>query len=228
MAKEKLPSFTTPRGVFVYPKLTKPDFGTNDYPKPDGEYNVKVMMTKKTAAPLLKLLSPLQKEAEKDGQAEYDKLKKATRKSNPFKVHPLCVPEYDEDENETDNVIFNFKMKASGKSKKDGSTWHRKPVIFDAKGVVMKKVPNIWGGTEGKVNFDVQSFFTLAAGAGLSKYLTAAQIIDLVEDGNKSADAYGFGVEDGYEYDEAGFVDANEEAGDDAEAGEDAGDEEDF
>ena len=32
------PTFTSPKGVFGYPSLTKPDYGNEKFPKPDGEF----------------------------------------------------------------------------------------------------------------------------------------------------------------------------------------------
>ena len=100
--------------------------------------------------------------------------------------------------------FFKFKMKASGKDKKTGKPWSRKPTIFDAKGKPMTPVPSIWGGTIGKVSFEVGPYFVQGqAMAGISLSLNAVQIIELRSGGGGTAESYGFGEEDGYEYDEA-------------------------
>lgn len=117
-------------------------------------------------------------------------------------------------------------MKASGTIKKGpraGRTWHRKPQIFDAKGKPMLKAPDIWGGTIGKVSFSFveDGYFIPGTGAcGISFQLEAAQIIDLVSGGQRKASDYGFGEEDGYEYDEA---DTPEDEEDDDEFGDETG-----
>jgi hypothetical protein len=85
------------------------------------------------------------------------------------------------------------------------------------------KLPNIWGGSEGKVSFAVSSYFIPGtAAAGLKLMLNGVQIIDLVSNGSRSADSHGFGEEEGYGYDPSEF--SEEEAGDDkSEAGSEGG-----
>jgi hypothetical protein len=36
-------TMNTPKGTAKWPKLSEPDYGTKDYPKPDGEYSVKLV-----------------------------------------------------------------------------------------------------------------------------------------------------------------------------------------
>jgi hypothetical protein len=194
---------TTPRGVFVFPALTAPDYGNDNFPKPDGEYKVNLRMTEEDAEPLIKKLQPMYEEAEANGQAEFDKLPVQSRKKlkNGFQLNDLYETEYDkETEEPTGYVIFKFKMKASGTSKKDKKKWTRKPGIFNAKGVALKNPPQIWGGTEGKVSYEASPYFVPATGAaGLSLRLAAVQILELVSAGSKSASSYGFGEEEGYD-----------------------------
>lgn len=231
-ARKKLPRFATLPMTFMWPKLTKPDFGTDEYPKPDGEYNVKCIGDKKDVDKWIKKvgLDKLQEEAIASGKEDFAKQKPASKKANPFKVHPLYVDEYDEDEKETGNVIMTFKMKASGTSKKDGAKWNRRPIIMDAKGKPMVGIKSIYGGTVGRVSFDADNFYTGAAGAGLSKYLVGVRILELVSEGMASAADLGFeDEEDGYEFD-GGDVDEEftETEADDEAGGTDADDEEDF
>lgn len=232
-ARKKLPRFATLPMTFMWPKLIKPDFGTDEYPKPDGEYNVKCIGEKKAVDKWIKKvgLDKLQEEAIESGKEAFAKQKPAAKKANPFKVHPLYVDEYDEDENETGNVIMNFKMKASGVSKKDGSKWNRRPILMDAKGKPMVGVKSIYGGTVGRVSFDVDNFFTGAAGAGLSKYLVGVRILELVSEGMASASDLGFeDEEEGYEFDEGDVDDefTDTAADEDAAGGDTDADEEDF
>lgn len=195
--KKKNPTFTTPRGIFQYPKLNEPDFKY----KEGGEYGVKLVLSAEDAQPLIDKLTPLYDEAIAAGEAEYAELPVATRKKTPFKTSDFYTPVYDEEsEEETGDVVFTFKMLASGTNKKTGKTWERKPVIFDAKGKPIPKPPAIWGGTEGKVNFEASPYFTVTAGAGLSLRMNAVQILELVSGGMaRSASAYGFGEEEGFD-----------------------------
>lgn len=203
--KPKNPEFTSPRGTYVYPKLNEPDYGTDEFPKPDGEYSLRLRLTEAEAEPLLEKLKPLLQAAYEEGRAKFAELPVATRKKlKDITENELFQVEYDkETEEPTGNVLFKFAMKASGKSKKTGKEWSRKPVIFDAKGKKMVNAPAIWGGTVGKVSFEVRPYFIVGSGAaGLKLGLNAVQIIDLVSGGGRDAEGYGFGEEDGYEADD--------------------------
>lgn len=222
--KKKLPSFTTPRGVFVYPKLSEPDYGTKDYPKPDGEYSLKFRMSLADADAFVNRkvkvgneqfsLQSIYEEAIRNAERLFGELKLESRKKlKEVQPNALYTVLYDpETEQETGEVEFKFKMKASGELKKGpkaGQKWARKPDIFDAKGVKITKGVQIWGGTEGKVSFNVGTdkdgvpgyFVAGTAAAGLTLQLSAVQIISLVSAGQRSADSYGFGEEEGYGYD---------------------------
>lgn len=204
MADKKPQNFkgTTPRGTFRYPALSKPDFGTKDYPKPDGEYKVGLILSEEDAQPLIKDLQPAYDKAIEEAEAKFAELPVATRKKlKEVTKNDLYTIEYDkETEEPTGNLIFNFKMKASGKNKK-GEAWNRKPAIFDAGArKPLVKVPEIWGGTIGKVSFEAVPYFVSGTGAaGLSLRLNAAQIIELRSGGQRDASDYGFGEEDGFE-----------------------------
>lgn len=204
--KQKAPSFVTPKGVFRYPALIKPDYGTKEYPKVNGEYKVSLILTEEEAQPLIEKLQPLHDAAVSEGEEKFKELKIEQRKKlKELTVTDLYTVEYDkETEEPTGNLIFKFSSSASGKSAKDGSTWTRKPpTLFDSKGKPLTNVSAIWGGTVGKVAFDVGSYFVGGTGlAGLKLYLTAAQIIDLVAGGSQNAAGFGFGEEEGYEAEE--------------------------
>src|SRR6202035_3921169 len=70
MAEFKRVNFTSPKGTFVFPKLNDPDYGNNDYPKPDGEYSLKLRF--KADAPETKAfiakLAPMHAEAVANGE----------------------------------------------------------------------------------------------------------------------------------------------------------------
>lgn len=202
--KPKNPEFVSPRGIFRYPKLNEPDYGTKEFPKPDGEYSVRLILTEAEAEPLVEQLQPHLDAAVAEAQEKFKELPVATRKKlKEVTVNELFQVEYDQETEEpTGNVIFKFAMKASGVTK-DKKPWSRKPVIFDAKGKKLTKPDPIWGGTEGKVAFEVRPYFIAGTGAaGLKLGLNAVQIIELVSGGGRDAEGYGFGAEDGYEADD--------------------------
>ena len=220
MTEKKAKPFkaVTPKGVFKFPKLIEPDYGTKDYPDPDGSYKVTLVLDQDAAQALIKKLEPEFEKAIEAGREAFAKLPVATRKKlGDLKVADFYTEVYDkETEEPTGEVEFKFKAKASGKNK-DGKEWSRKVDIFDAKGVPVKNLKSIWGGTLGKISFSASPYFVAGQGtAGLSLRLEGAQIIKLAQGGGRTASDLGFGVEeDGYDSteDSQGFVD--ETAGDD-------------
>lgn len=202
--RERL-KLVSPKAPFRYPKLNNPDYGTNDYPIEGGQWSVQIILPVEEAKVLIDKLQPLHDKAVEEGQIKFDQLGVAQRKKlGDLKVQSFFTEEYDkETEEPTGNVIFKFKMKASGKDKKTGKPWSRKPTIFDAKGQPMKSIPEIWGGTTGKVSFEASPYFIVGQGmAGISLNLNAVQIIEL-RSGGGNAESYGFGEEEGYQYEEA-------------------------
>ena len=201
---------TTPRGRFKFPKLTEPDYGSKDYPNPDGAYKTKVVFDQNDPAfqAFLAKLKPHHDAAVEAARAAFKELKIETRKKlGDITINGLFGVLYDkETEEPTGEVEMNFSMKASGVVKKGpraGKKWSRKPQIFDAKGKPMLKTPDIWGGTVGNVSFSFipGGYFIPGTGAcGLSFTLEAAQIIDLVSGGQRQASDFGFEEEEGYEY----------------------------
>lgn len=199
--RPKLFKGISPRGIFRFPSLTKPDYGNDKFPKPDGEYKVQLVLTEEEAAPLIAKLTPEYEKAIEAAEEEFKGLKVEQRKKlKEVAKNDLYATEYDQETEEpTGNLIFKFSMKASGVNKKK-EKWTRKPAIFNAKGVALKNPPNIWGGSEGKVSFEASPYFIPGTGAaGLSLRLTAVQLLELVSEGSRSASSYGFGQEDGYD-----------------------------
>jgi hypothetical protein len=204
--KRELVKAVSPKATFRYPKLSEPDFGNEQYPKPNGEYSVQLLLSAEEAKPLIDKLQPVHDKAVSEGQIAFDNLGVAQRKKmKELTVNALFTEEFDkETEEPTGNVIFKIKMTASGKNKKTGKPWSRKPTLFDAKGQVMKTAPQIWGGSIGKVSFEAAPYFITGTGtAGVSFYLNAVQIIELRSGGGGDAASHGFGEEEGFAYEEA-------------------------
>lgn len=228
--RKTLPQMTTPRVAFKYPRLNTPDYGNDEFPKPDGEYSVRFVAQADDPAivKFIAKLTPLFDAAVANAEEEFKKLKVDQRKKlGKVQVNDLFKTIYDEETEEpTGEIEFKFAMKASGKDKK-GKAWSRKPAIFDAKGNPMTKAPDIWGGTVGIISFKPSDYFIPGTGAaGLSLKLDGVQIIDLVQGGQKSAKSLGFEAqEDGYEYDESDAPTTSEE---DEDSGNTEASEEDF
>src|SRR5438034_8310492 len=67
----------------------------------------------------------------------------------------------------TDEVVFTFKMRASGIDKETKEPWQRRPALFDAKGKPLVG-EEIGAGSEIKVAFTIAPFYTSLVGAGVS------------------------------------------------------------
>lgn len=194
---QKNPRFTSPRGVAVYPHLTSPDTKFKD----EGEFHTKLRVPADAAAATVKQID-----------AEIAKIAAETKKEKKLKTVKMSPAPYAVDD-ETGDVTFTFKMKASGISKKTQKPWERKPTFFDAKGNVLVDAPKIGGGSTLRVNYEFFPYYTAAVGAGVKLALEAVQVIELVEfGGSRKASDYGFEQEDGYDGGEtpaaaAGFTD---------------------
>lgn len=224
MATEKRkpnPQLISPKGVFVYPALNKPDKGNASFPKPDGEYKVTLRVANEVAdawreGPLKAVIARSTKEAEEAFAA----LPVATRKKMKEITFNECgTTEYDkETEEETGFTTFKFTMKASG-TRPDKTTWSMQPGIFDSKGKALPQPPEIWGGSEGYVSFEAAPYFIPGTGAaGVSFRMKAVQLTKLVQGGQRDAAGYGFAArEDGFDGSE--YESPAEEFGGAAQAG---------
>lgn len=230
-AKQKI--ITLPPGIAKWPRLgPQPDYGTDEFPKKDGEFNTKVIYTAENAEIVRKLLGPIHKEAIAAGRKAYEEKPKAKREKTPFSEHPFLTPVYDENEEPTGEFELSVKTKASGVNKKSGEKWTRSVPKYDASGNRMPTKTAIGGGSTIRVAITPDAFFMDATHlAGLSLRLEGVKVLDLVTGGERSASSLGFDeAEDGYSYsaddseDEEDF-DTAEEAG---EAEESADEEDDF
>lgn len=208
MANEKKPPLIkvmTEKGIARFPSLTKPDTKF----APEGEYKVGVILSTEAAQ---KIIDRITQEASKIYEATKEELKesiktlkgeklvKAKKALAELKLGDMPFkPVYDEDGNETGEVVLNFKMKATRKDK-EGKTIKMAPKLFDSKGNPLKLDKDIWGGSVIKVAGSLNPFYipgTNTCGVGIR--LAAVQVIELRSADGGDASAYGFGKEDGYE-----------------------------
>lgn len=179
-------NITTPKGTARYPKLDKPDTKF----KPEGEYTCDLILSAEEAQPLIDQVTKLREDFYRETLVKEKKkvLKKADLTF--FKA------ETDDEGNETGRVILKFKAKAA--YKRDEKLIPVGPIPrFDAKGRPTKA--DVWSGSQIKVAFEPNCWFTPALGVGISLRLKAVQVIELVTAGARDAKGYGFGTEDGYE-----------------------------
>lgn len=166
------------KGEFVYPHLNKPDVRFNEA----GEYKLTLKVPQKEALSMVTLL-------DKELDACIAKVEKE-KKGKKVKLAPKPY------QIEDGFAFFKFKMKATGVNRKTKESFSQKPALFDSNKNPFPQSTSIWGGTKGKVAFNVKDYFVPALGAGITLQLIAVQIIDLVEGGGKQGDL--FDKEDGY------------------------------
>lgn len=201
--KPRNPSFTSPRGVFVYPNLNKPDFGTTEYPKPQGVYKTKLRLSDEVLQAWVEgELADVIARARQEAKEGFDKLPVATRKKlGELTWNDIGVPEYDkETEEPLGTSLVSCDMNASG-VRADKSEWKQKPEFFDAKGNRVPVPPEIWGGSEGRLSVEAAPYFIPATGIGGVKLrLKAVKLLKVNSGGGKDAAGYGFGEEeDGFD-----------------------------
>jgi len=205
----------SPKGTFRYPHLVTPDNGTEEYPKKNPEYNVQLIMSKEEGAAFREKLQDSIDAAEELAHEKDAKRKPASRKKNPMEFNDPMQPEYDDEtEEETGNVIFRFKTQASGKTKA-GKKWSKQIAFRDAK--TKKFSPDaVWGGTVGRIAYSINPYFVEGNGMwGITLFIDAVQIIDLVANSGDSGDC-GFEEEEGFESSsEEQFEEADESYDDD-------------
>lgn len=205
--REKLEEMKSPIGIAVWPRLDgEPD--TKFSEDGHGVYKTTLKLDPKDPGvkEFLEALEQRHQNAASNNQQYNDYCKSQKEKGKKPKAMALADPPWkegtDSDGNADGTVLVNFKMKASGVSKKTGKPWKRKPDIFDAKGHEVTKVLNIGGGSRIKVIFEVNPFWTPLIGAGISLRLAAVQVLTLKTFQKKTAKDYGLEAEeDGYEFD---------------------------
>jgi hypothetical protein len=207
MAKSKYQQVTTPKGVALYPWLNKPDSKF----KAEGEYKMTLRLpaSEKRDA----LVATLEAALEAGYKAQVAELAKdpknkgkKVKRSEDLQWKPVV----DDNGDETGEIDFKFKMKASG-TKKDGSPWTMAPKLFDAANAPFDRSRAIYGGSTVSVAFEIFPWYTPKFGFGIQLRLNAVKIYTLVEGSGGNAEQYGF---DDADEDEIGNGRSDAEAGD--------------
>lgn len=219
--KEKRPQYLTPKGVFVYPHLNKPDEREfKDGTKAKPAFKARLKLEGESAEKLREFIDGKVEESYKAAVAELkavtDPKAKAKAKAKLAKLD-RALPyeaELDKEGNETGSLLFNFKQNAEIKLK-DGTIKKAKVPVFDAIGKAIDlSTVMIGGGSEGYISFSTRPYYMNATDkAGVSLDLLAAQITDLKQFGERSADSFGFGSEEGYVAEDAPAMPKSEVVG---------------
>ena len=203
MSKEKKKTtYVTPNGKILFAHVHSVDYGTEKFPVPQGQYALTLVLDEDQSQALTRKLEDEYAKAEAFADEQFAKLKPATRnKIGKVKLNELCTPEYDKEDNPTGNYLWRFKTNAFIKSKATGEDILKKVPVFDSIGQPVKLKEEPGNGSIAKIAFVTNPYFVEGQGmGGLSLYLNAVQLLKLEQFGARDAASYGFGVEDGFEY----------------------------
>ena len=190
---------TTPPGKFCWPKLNEADYGSADFPVPDGQFVVNLEFnpndtegswsegsTSHTGG-WKSFLERLQEIDDENYTFQCNKLgkDKAKRKS-PYKV---C-----QDDQGDDTGLYQLIIKCKATIKTRNGDRSNRPVLFDRMAEPLDKT--IGGGSVGKVCFEPFGYYRPNTGAALYHTLQAVQVIDLVEGTGAEGQASAYAFDD--------------------------------
>src|SRR5438093_620032 len=116
--KQRKPKpFITPVGKFAHPRLTTPDTKFNKA----GVYGLRLILDAETAEPLVRQIDTAIRESVMQVKKGNPSIKRIKLADKPY------MPVLNDNEKETGEVAFNFKMTASGVSKETKQAWQRGP-----------------------------------------------------------------------------------------------------
>lgn len=199
--KKSMEKAISPKGIAVFPWLNKADTKW----KPEGEFKVTLRLSGEEAEAFQADTDARAAKAVEDAKAELleaakgdpKKLAAAKRAVEDIKVVPPYKPSFDDEGNETGDLEFAFKTKATITDRKTGAVRPKVLPIFDAKRNPMTE--NVWGGSAIKVAFEYMPYYNAATKTGgVSLRINAVQVLKLVSSSGGSASNFGFGEEDGF------------------------------
>ncbi len=175
MSNRQSPSFKTPKGIAVYPRLARPDTKFHDL----GIYKADLLVDMTEAKPLLVKLG--------------DMFKAHTGKAVNKFDNSMFTVEMDDDGEQTGKVLF--KLRVKNRIGRDGEVWDRKPQMFDA---MTTPCPTAkpFGGSQMIVNFEAFAWEN-GGKKGISLQPIAIQILKLVEGEQQSSSSFGFEANEG-------------------------------
>lgn len=94
------------------------------------------------------------------------------------------------------DTFFKFKTKSTYKTKA-GDILNRVIPIYDSQGRPLPKGTDVGHGSIVKVAYSIHPYYKTKTIKGLTLYLNAVQVLELVEKGERDAGSYGFGAEEG-------------------------------
>lgn len=197
MAEKKL----TPVGIAHYPRLNEPDTKFNA----NGVYHTKLRMdsTDSSVAAFIEWMDAEYDAAYEAAIAEVlesgkYKTETAARKRVKRAEKPYTYVVDDETGDDTDEILVNFKLPASG-TRKNGKRWTMTPKIYLTAALLEEypdELPQIWGGSKLSVSVTPHYWYTEKFGAGVKMRVEKFFVHELVtsgDDGDDSDVPEGFG-----------------------------------
>lgn len=179
-----------------YCAIQKPDYGTDEFPQPRGEYKVNLVVPKAEAQADIKRITKIYEDSYAAFLEEHEaNPPKVAPGKRPVPVRQGELPFFDDGNG---NVVFKMKGYASYKCQKTGDMKDINLGVADSKGKRMSVVPNISGGSTLKLRYSVFPYkWNTAVGASVKLQLEGVMLIDLVEFGAGGDDDWGDAVEEG-------------------------------
>lgn len=196
MARRKFKDFVkgaTPAGKLVFPHLKAPN---KRFEKEFGDYSVSLDLAGQPAEDFKKLI-------DETFEAEYaHECKEKGEVLSKYNGRPYRQATEGKEKTPIEGVTrFTFKRKAGGRygpnHPQAGEIWHTSVPVFGARGST-KVIEDVWGGTTARVSFIIVPWYSNALGFGVRLQLEAVQVIDLVTQGERAPEEYGFDECDGY------------------------------
>lgn len=186
---KKRERLTTPRVTLSYSNLLKPNtrFAKSDEA---GTYDATLVLSPKTNPEHKAFLADLKKRTDEAAAAQIQADPK-------LKKYEVTYP-YKAEENEQGDETGNYTVRTKTSAKNSDGTTRTVP-LFDAAGQPITSAPRIGRGSEVRVSFNPKGY-AMANGRklGLTLYLSAVQILKLVEYTGGGSGSYGFKAEEGW------------------------------
>ncbi len=222
--RKDYPRVITPAAPSIWPALNEPDY---KFKRDTGEYHARLRIAAADLPAWQPVIDAAQEILDEAFEAKKDELqrdKKGALLKELKKTDTFLKPEIDpETGDETGYYVFRASLTARVDIKngpKAGQSFDKKPDIFNAKGIQLKNPPKIGGGSVLKLSVAVMDYwFPKDKEIGVRFELEGAQLLKLVQGGERTAASYGFGVEDGddiadQEAPQGGFADESDDNGD--------------
>jgi hypothetical protein len=175
----------TPVGEALYPRLTTPDVYNG---QPVG-YSIQMRFSDESTKALIDEITK---------EWENAKLNDDAVKGKKFANGTIPYLGYREEDD--GSVTFKFKTKHEYTDKETGEVKKRVVPVFDTKGKLLDV--NLGNGSKVIVAYQMNPYFTSNKNYGVTLYLDAVQVIDLIEyNGGGTAASFGFDVQDNCEED---------------------------